>query len=189
VSGLSDLLLSPPSPPHNNYAAPCSVNWTAAGVFGPVHDVGKCLCAWAVTVADTITALEAITSGSPPVPLSIQQLVDCTLKFVCVTTPCSTQGSSLLGCALLSQMGVDWMCRRVAPSWYAMCVAVASGASFSLVSTHARCVVSAYTYVTSEGLCNATEYPFHASNGPYVVAFNQPRGLCWVYACGVVWLR
>lgn len=55
---------------------PSSVNWT--DVLGPVRNDGTCGAAWSFTVTDTITALIALTKDTPPVPLSPQQLVDCT---------------------------------------------------------------------------------------------------------------
>ena len=60
---------------------PSSVNWTAAGVFGPVRDDGVCSAAWSFTVTETISALEAIHSDQSPVALSPQQLIDCTAVY------------------------------------------------------------------------------------------------------------
>ena len=55
-----------------------SVDWEAKGVLGPIRNDGVCSAAWSFTVTDTISAMKAIQTGTPPVALSPQQLIDCT---------------------------------------------------------------------------------------------------------------
>ncbi|KAF4649465.1 hypothetical protein FOL47_002060, partial [Perkinsus chesapeaki] len=74
---------------YNTYSAepiltqlPESVDWEAAGAMGPVRTQGKCGCCYAIQAATMVESRFKIKAGMDRVvPLSVQQLIDCSKGF------------------------------------------------------------------------------------------------------------
>ena len=57
-----------------------SIDWVDRGMVLPVSSGGQvCLAHWAIASADALASLQAIRTSTTPQPLSVQQLLDCSM--------------------------------------------------------------------------------------------------------------
>jgi len=60
---------------------PASVDWNAAGKVSPIKDQGQCGSCWSFSATGSIESDYAIENDATPIPISEQQLVDCSGSF------------------------------------------------------------------------------------------------------------